>query len=171
MMLPGAGLWSWCAQPTRRRWSAGSRGAASLRPLAVRAFACRSTPTTETRTSMRYWRRSTRSRPWYAAGRATLLSSARAILEDHRGSLDLDLRPGFDQAAHNHDRHGRKVPADNLAVAGADFPPIPHVRVPVRNVPNETSDLVRTSARRRERRDDVRESLAHLVKKLVAVEL
>src|SRR5687768_9114338 len=130
-------------------------------------------PTTTTRTSMRYWRRSTRSRPSSAADRATPSGSAflSSTLEDHRRRLDLDLRPRFDQAAHNHDRHGWKVPADNLAVAGADFSPMPHVRVVVRNVPNETSDLVRTSARRGERRDDVRESLAHLVKKLVAGEL
>ena len=50
---------------------AGSSTAASLPPRAAPACACRSTPTTTTRTSTRCWRPSTRRQPWCAAHRAT----------------------------------------------------------------------------------------------------
>src|SRR5262249_13019424 len=105
--------------------------------------------------------------PAIATGLPNVLGGRRnrrrqAALRQHRRRLDLEARLGLDQATDLDHRHGREMPAHDLAIGGAERGQVGEIFVHVAHVPGQADDVPRRGARVRQHRGDVLESLLHL---------
>src|SRR5437867_1641901 len=89
---------------------------------------------------------------------------------DHRHSLDLHLRAGLEQPAHNDDRHRRVVASDDLAVGGTDRAPRAEIVIPAGDEPGQSDQLFRARSRCAQHRHDVPQRLRCLRGEVVARE-
>src|SRR6516162_8565292 len=100
-----------------------------------------------------------------AAERAGLTSPSgggETALRQHRRCLDLEARLGLDQATDLDHRHGREMPAHDLAIGGAERGKVGEIFVHVAHIPGQADDVPRRGAGLRQHRGDVLERLLHL---------
>src|SRR5712664_663570 len=97
----------------------------------------------------------------------TLTFMVSLSLGNYRGGLDLQARLVLDQAAYLDDRHGRIVPAHELAVGEADFPQRAEVLFLVQHVPGEAHDVLRFAVCLLQYRNYVLKSLPELAGEVV----
>src|SRR5438445_8039522 len=89
----------------------------------------------------------------------------------HCNRLDFDLGAVLDQARYLQRRHGRKVPAYDVAIGRADFLQARRIFLAVEQEPRHRHDMLGPGAAGTHHRIDVLQGLADLIHQIVGLEL